>query len=134
MTIIVFICTLYTVFGGLKAVIVTDFIQTILILIGIAALAILTIDAVGIEVIHERLTEERPLLLNYLLPASIMFLFNNLFFGIGEVFHSNVWWSRAFAFAPGAGFRAYALAGILWLPIPIVAGFIAFAAPALGST
>ena len=132
MTIIVFICTLYTVFGGLKAVIVTDFIQTILILIGIAALAILTIDAVGIEVIHERLTEERPLLLNYLLPASIMFLFNNLFFGIGEVFHSNVWWSRAFAFAPGVGFRAYALAGILWLPIPIVAGFIAFAAPALG--
>lgn len=132
MSVIVFICTLYTVFGGLKAVIVTDFVQTILILVGIAALAILTIDAVGINTIHQRLVEERPLLLNFLLPASIMFLFNNLFFGIGEVFHSNVWWSRAFAFAPGVGFKAYALAGVLWLPIPIVAGFVAFAAPALG--
>ena len=37
-------------------------------------------------------------LLNLLMPAAIMFLFNNLLFGIGEIFHSNVWWSRAFAF------------------------------------
>jgi Na+/proline symporter len=60
-----------------------------------------------------------------------MFLFNNLLFGIGEIFHSNVWWSRAFAFRPGVGGRAYALAGLLWAPIPIVAGFIALAVPAL---
>jgi Na+/proline symporter len=30
------------------------------------------------------------------------------------------------------GFRAYLLAGLLWLPVPIVAGFVALAAPALG--
>ncbi|MCP5380936.1 MAG: sodium:solute symporter family protein [Kordiimonadaceae bacterium] len=132
MTVIVTICTLYTVFGGLKAVIGTDFVQTILILIGITVLAILVIDAVGFEEIHNTLSEQRPELLNLLLPASIMFLFNNLFFGVGEIFHSNVWWSRAFAFAPGVGFRAYVLAGIFWLPVPVVAGFIALAAPALG--
>jgi len=60
-----------------------------------------------------------------------MFLFNNLLFGVGEIFHSNVWWSRAFAFRSGVGFRAYLTAGIFWMPIPIVAGFIALATPAL---
>lgn len=132
MTVIVAICTLYTVFGGLKAVIGTDFIQTILILVGVVALGVLVVDKVGFETIHATLSEERPELLNMLLPASIMFLFNNLFFGVGEIFHSNVWWSRAFAFAPGVGFRAYLTAGVFWLPIPIVAGLIALAAPALG--
>lgn len=132
MTVIVVICTLYTVFGGLKAVIGTDFVQTILILVGVVVLAVLVIGEVGFDAIHTELKAERPELLNLLLPASIMFLFNNLFFGVGEIFHSNVWWSRAFAFAPGVGFRAYALAGVFWLPIPIVAGLIALAAPALG--
>ena len=61
-----------------------------------------------------------------------MFLFNNLFFGVGEIFHSNVWWSRAFAFGRHVGFKAYLLGGLLWLPVPIVAGFVALAAPALG--
>ena len=74
------------------------------------------------------------MLLNLLMPASIMFLFNNLLFGVGEIFHSNVWWSRAFAFGQGVGGKAYLIAGLLWLPIPIVAGFIALAAPALGLT
>ncbi|TNE62617.1 MAG: urea transporter [Alphaproteobacteria bacterium] len=132
MTVIVVVCTLYTVFGGLKAVIGTDFVQTILILVGVIILAVLVINQVGFDAIHDSMQAKRPELLNLLLPASIMFLFNNLFFGVGEIFHSNVWWSRAFAFAPGVGFRAYALAGLFWLPIPIVAGLIAFAAPALG--
>jgi Na+/proline symporter len=60
-----------------------------------------------------------------------MFLFNNLLFGIGEIFHSNVWWSRAFAFREGVGFKAYLIAGIFWMPIPIVAGFVALTVPAL---
>lgn len=132
MTVIVVTCTLYTVFGGLRAVIGTDFVQTIIILAGLALLAGLVIAEVGFEPIHRQLAEERPGLLNLLLPASLMFLFNNLFFGVGEIFHSNVWWSRAFAFGEGVGFRAYLLAGLMWLPVPIVAGFIALAAPALG--
>ncbi len=132
MTVIVVTCTLYTVFGGLRAVIGTDFVQTLIILAGLALLAGLVIVEVGFEPVHRQLAEERPGLLNLLLPASLMFLFNNLLFGVGEIFHSNVWWSRAFAFGEGVGFRAYLLAGLMWLPVPIVAGFIALAAPALG--
>lgn len=131
MTVIVTICVLYTLLGGLRAVIGTDYIQTILILVGIIILAFLAITEVGFERIHTAVLAERPELLNLLFPAAIMFLFNNLLFGVGEIFHSNVWWSRAFAFREGIGMPAYTIAGIMWLPIPIVAGFIALATPAL---
>jgi urea-proton symporter len=132
MTVILSICVGYTLLGGLRAVIGTDFIQALLILTGAVIIAILAISEIGLETIHASVLEERPELLNLLMPASIMFLFNNLLFGVGEIFHSNVWWSRAFAFREGVGFRACILAGILWAPIPIVAGFIALATPALG--
>ncbi len=132
MTVILVICVLYTLLGGLRAVIGTDFIQTLLILFGVIVLAVLAINEVGFERIHAGVMQERPQLLNLLMPAAIMFLFNNLLFGVGEIFHSNVWWSRAFAFRAGVGMPAYIIAGLMWLPIPIVAGFIALATPALG--
>ncbi len=131
MSVIISICVIYTLLGGLRAVIGTDYIQTILILVGIIILAWLAIMEVGFEEIHSSVLEQRPELLNLLFPAAIMFLFNNLLFGVGEIFHSNVWWSRAFAFREGVGMPAYTIAGIMWLPIPIVAGFIALATPAL---
>ena len=132
MSVILSICVIYTLLGGLRAVIGTDFAQTLIILVGITLLAWLAIDAVGITAIHDAVSAERPQLLNLLMPAALMFLFNNLLFGIGEIFHSNVWWSRAFALREGVGFPAYLTAGLMWVPIPIVAGFIALAAPALG--
>lgn len=131
MSVILSICVIYTLLGGLRAVIGTDFIQTVIIMVGIVLLGALTISRIGFEEIHTSLATERPELLNLLMPAAIMFLFNNLLFGMGEIFHSNVWWSRAFAFDEGVGFKAYLLAGIFWTPIPIAAGFIALAAPGL---
>lgn len=132
MTVILTICVIYTLLGGLRAVIGTDFIQTIFILVGVVILAALAIDKVGFARIHDAVQAERPELLSLMMPAAIMFLFNNLLFGVGEIFHSNVWWSRAFAFRDGVGFPAYMVAGIMWLPIPIVAGFVALTTPALG--
>lgn len=132
MSVILAVCVGYTLLGGLRAVIATDFIQTLIILFGIVWLAWLVMDHMSFEELHDSVQAERPELLNLLFPAAIMFLFNNLFFGVGEIFHSNVWWSRAFAFGEGVGVKAYLLAGLLWMPIPIVAGFVALAAPALG--
>ena len=132
MSVIMLVCVSYTLLGGLRAVIATDFVQTIIILLGVIIIAFLLIDNIGFESIHESLTEERPMLLSLLFPAAIMFLFNNLLFGVGEIFHSNVWWSRAFAFKRDIGARAYFIAGLFWLPMPVVAGFVALAAPALG--
>ncbi|MEX2468886.1 MAG: sodium:solute symporter family protein [Pseudohongiellaceae bacterium] len=132
MTVILAVCVSYTLLGGLKAVIATDFVQTIIIITGVIFIAFLVIDNVGFERMYTDLQVERPMLLNLLFPAAIMFLFNNLLFGVGEIFHSNVWWSRAFAFRQDTGARAYFIAGLFWIPIPIVAGFVALAAPSLG--
>ncbi|TPV95925.1 MAG: urea transporter [Myxococcales bacterium FL481] len=132
MSAILCVCTAYTVAGGLVAVIGTDFIQSVIILVGVVVVAVLAIDAVSVEQVHAALAEERPMLLDVLFPAALMAIFNNLLFGLGEVFHSNVWWSRAFAMRPGVGTKAYALAGAMWLPIPIVGGFLGLVAPALG--
>jgi len=132
MTAILIICVGYTLFGGLRAVIATDFIQALIIIIGVVAIAWFLIDTVSLESIHTELTLNHPRLLDLMFPAAIMFLFNNIFFGLGEIFHSNVWWSRALAFKGKVAFRAFLLGGLLWLPIPIVTGFIALAAPQLG--
>ncbi|MBN7821199.1 sodium:solute symporter family transporter [Bowmanella yangjiangensis] len=131
MTAILLICVVYTLLGGLKAVIATDFVQSILILVGVVVIAWFCIDKVGISQIHQNVSRMQPELLNLAFPAAIMFLFNNIFFGIGEIFHSNVWWSRAFAFKGGIGKKAFLTGGLLWLPIPIVTGFVALAALSL---
>ncbi len=132
MSVVLLVCVLYTLFGGLYAVIGTDFIQSTIILIGLVVVAVTVLMHVPIAEVHANLETKRPALLNVLFPAAIMAVFNNMLFGIGEVFHSNVWWSRAFAMREGVGTRAYLMAGVLWLPIPAVAGFLGLAAPALG--
>ncbi len=131
MSVILGVCVLYTLFGGLYAVIGTDFIQSLIILVGTVAVAITVIQRVPLHGVYDNLEAHRPELLRVLFPAAIMAVFNNLLFGLGEVFHSNVWWSRAFAMRKGVGKKAYILAGLLWLPVPIVAGFLGLAAPAL---
>lgn len=131
MSVILAVCVLYTMRGGLAAVIGTDFIQSLIIVVGIVVVGFAVLSAVPIDDIHANLTAERPALLDVLFPAAIMAIFNNLLFGLGEVFHNNVWWSRAFAFRKGVGGKAFALGGLIWFPIPVAAGFIALASGAL---
>lgn len=132
MSVVVVVCVLYTLFGGMYAVIGTDFIQSLIILVGLVVVAGAVLTQVNINEVHGQLAEERPMLLAVFFPAALMALFNNMLFSFGEIFHSNVWWSRAFAMREGVGPKAYALGGLLWLPVPIVAGFLGLAAPALG--
>ncbi|HEX7014311.1 MAG TPA: urea transporter [Cyclobacteriaceae bacterium] len=132
MSVILFVCVAYTLFGGLYAVIGTDYIQSLLILIGVVIIGISVFQIVDFSEIYSDLRTDKPMLINALLPASIMAVFNNLLFGVGEVFHSNVWWSRVFAMTETAGRRAYLIGGLIWLPVPVAAGFIALASGSLG--
>ncbi|HCS53568.1 MAG TPA: urea transporter, partial [Planctomycetaceae bacterium] len=132
MTVVVIVCVLYTLFGGMYAVIGTDFIQSLIILVGLVVVSVAVLTQVDIGDVHSKLEVQRPMLLAVFFPAALMSLFNNMLFGFGEIFHSNVWWSRAFSMREGVGPKAYALGGLLWLPVPIVAGFLGLAAPALG--
>ena len=132
MTIILGVCVTYTLFGGLYAVIGTDFIQSLIIMVGIVVVGFGVMHYLDFDKMYANLSDNKPMLINVLLPASIMAVFNNLLFGVGEIFHSNVWWSRAFAMRHGVGQKAYNLAGFFWLPVPIAAGFIALASGSLG--
>ncbi len=132
MTAILIVCVVYTLFGGLYAVIGTDFIQSAIILLGVLVVGAMVLTKVEIGTIYEDVASFQPALLDVLMPVALLALFNNMFFGFGEVFHNNVWWSRAFAMRDGVGGKAFTFAGFLWLPIPIAAGFIALAAGSLG--
>ena len=132
MSVILLVCVLYTLFGGLYAVIGTDFIQSIIILLGVVLIGVIVLVRVDLGAVYTDLSVEQPALLDVLMPVALLSLFNNMFFGFGEVFHNNVWWSRAFAMRQGVAKKAFTLAGIFWLPIPVAAGFIALAAGTLG--
>ncbi len=132
MTVILAVCVLYTLFGGLYAVIGTDFIQSLIILLGVVVIGFVVLSRVSLGDVHANLEATQPALLNLLLPVALLTLLNSLFFGFGEVFHNNVWWSRGFAMREGVPFKAFLLAGLFWLPIPIAAGFIALCSGVLG--
>src|SRR5690625_313201 len=132
MSIILLVCVIYTLFGGLYAVIGTDFIQSLLILLGVVVVGTAMLVKLDLSNVYHTIATEQPALLNVILPASLMVVFNNLLFGFGEIFHNNVWWSRAFAMRKGVGSKAYLLAGFCWLPSPVAAGFFSFGTNLLG--
>lgn len=132
MSVIMGVCVVYTIFGGLYAVIGTDFIQSIIILVGVVVVGAVVLLSADFTNLYDQIETERPMLVTVLMPVALMSLFNNMFFGFGEVFHNNVWWSRAYAMRKSVVSKAYALSGLLWLPIPIAAGFIGLFAVGLG--
>jgi len=132
MTAILLVCVLYTLFGGLFAVIGTDFIQSVIILIGIVVVGGFVLTRIEVAEVVQRLSETQPTLLKVFMPVALLAVFNNMFFGFGEIFHNNVWWSRAFAMRDGVPFKAFFLSGLLWFPIPVAAGFIGLCAGPLG--
>lgn len=133
MTVILLVCVLYTLFGGLYAVIGTDFIQSIIILIGVVLVGAVIYQSIDFETTYNAVKADQPALLYVLLPAAIIAFFNNMLFGFGEIFHNNVWWSRAFAMRDkNVAFKAYLLGGLFWLPIPIAVGFVALSSETLG--
>lgn len=132
MSMILLVCVVYTLVGGLYAVIGTDFIQSVIILIGIVVVGITALNRIDIPTAYESASATQPALFNALLPVALLSLFNNMFFGFGEVFHNNVWWSRAFAMRKKVVSKAFALAGLFWLPIPIAVGFAALFSTSLG--
>ena len=132
MSLILLVCVLYTLFGGMYAVIGTDFIQSIIILVGIVFIGGLVVTQLDFDQAYTHIATHQPSLLQIAMPAALLAVFNNMLFGFGEVFHNNVWWSRAFAMREKIAPKAFFLSGILWFPIPIAAGFAALLAGPLG--
>ncbi|WP_411825915.1 sodium:solute symporter family transporter [Luteolibacter sp. AS25] len=132
LTVILLVCIGYTLFGGLFAVIGTDYLQSVIILIGIVVIGVAVLTKTDIPEMAAHLKTTQPSLVSVFMPVALLAVFNNMFFGFGEVFHNNVWWSRVFAMRKSVAPKAFFLAGVLWFPIPIAAGFIALSAGVLG--
>ena len=132
MSVILTVCVIYTLFGGLFAVIGTDFVQSLIILFGIVIVGGVILTKVDLGTVYTDVATTQPALLDVMMPVALLALFNNMFFGFGEIFHNNVWWSRAFAMRGDVSHKAYFLSGFLWFPIPVAAGFIALCAGTLG--
>lgn len=132
MTLIMVVCVAYTLFGGLFAVIGTDFIQSLIILIGVVFIGVMIVLKLDFGETYEYVSVNQPSLVSVMMPAALLAFFNNMLFGFGEVFHNNVWWSRAFAMRDDVAPKAFFVSGLLWFPIPIAAGFLALAAGPLG--
>ena len=113
MTLILVVCVLYTIFGGLYAVVGTDFIQSLIILVGIVLIGGLVFTRIDFSEAHRQLSSVQPELLSHGMPVALLAFFNIMLFGFGEVFHNNVWWSRAFAMREKIAPKAFFLSGLL---------------------
>lgn len=131
MLLVVVVTTIYTLLGGMRAVIGMDFIQAMLIMISLIAVAFLVYNTFGIQQIYEGLEENKPQALNLLLPAGLLYAWNTGLMSMGEVCHSNLWWMRAYASRPTINFRGFMLSGVIWMTVPLTTGAIALAALAL---
>lgn len=132
MLLIMVVCTVYTLKGGLKAILSTDFIMAMLILIMLLVTAVLAFFKFSPAMVYDGVMANKPELMNLLSGVGIMYLGSNFLFATGEIFHSNIWWQRIYAAKEKVTFRSFILSGLIWTTVPIIAGSLAFVAVAQG--
>lgn len=123
---------IYTVFGGLKSTILSDYIHTIILMVVIlifAFSAYATNDILGSPgAVWDKLVEralETPVEGNaegsYLTMKSHkggIFFVINIIGNFGTVFLDNGYWNKAIAASPAAALPGYVLGGLSWFAIP----------------
>lgn len=132
MLLIMVVCTVYTLKGGLKAILSTDFIMAMLILVMLLVTAVLAFFKFSPAQVYDGVMTNKPELMNILSGVGIMYLGSNFLFATGEIFHSNIWWQRIYAAKEKVTFRSFILSGLIWTTVPIIAGSMAFVAVAEG--
>lgn len=132
MVLIMVVCTIYTLKGGLKAILSTDFIMAMLILVMLLVTAVLAFFKFSPAQVYDGVMASKPELMNVLSGVGIMYLGSNFLFATGEIFHSNIWWQRIYAAKEKVAFRSFILSGLIWTTVPIIAGSLAFVAVAEG--
>jgi len=128
MVVVIGVSTIYTLYGGMRAVVGTDFIQSLLIMVLLVVVAVLAFRQFPVPEVHRELVASHPGRLNLLLPAGLLIAWNSALFSMGEVFHNNIWWSRVFASRPSVVFRSFVFGGLAWMTVPVVTGSIGLVA------
>jgi len=125
---IMLVCTIYTLKGGLKAVMATDYILSLLILGMLFITAVMAYTRFGAGDVYEGVMTLVPERMNLITSAGLMYLGSNFLFAAGEIFHSNQWWQRVYAAKESVAAKSFILSGLIWMTVPIVAGALAFVA------
>ena len=128
MLVVIGVSTVYTLFGGMRAVVGTDYIQSLLIMVLLAVVAVLAFRQFPVPELHQQLVRDHPDRLNLLLPAGLLIAWNSALFSMGEVFHNNIWWSRVFSSRGSVVFRSFIFGGMAWMTVPVVTGSIGLVA------
>ena len=128
MVVVIGVSTIYTLYGGMRAVVGTDFIQSLLIMGLLVVVAVLAFQRFPLELVHSSLSASHPDRLNLLLPAGLLIAWNSALFSMGEVFHNNIWWSRVFSSRASVVVNAFVLGGLAWMTVPIVTGSLGLVA------
>jgi Na+/proline symporter len=128
MVVVIGVSTIYTLYGGMRAVVGTDFIQSLLIMALLVVVAVLAFQRFPLELVHTNLLADHPDRLNLLLPAGLLIAWNSALFSMGEVFHNNIWWSRVFSSRSSVVFNSFILGGLAWMTVPVVTGSIGLVA------
>ena len=89
MVVVIGVATVYTLFGGMRAVIGTDFIQSLLIMMLLAVVAVLAFRQFPMPEVHASLLAQHPDRLDLLLPAGVLIARNSALCWMGEVVNNN---------------------------------------------
>lgn len=126
-------CVAYTMMGGIKSVIAMDFINTILIMATLVIVVPIALTKVGIAEIYSGVMMNMPERLSILSPIGLLFGISAPFLGIGEIFHSNLWWVRAHSIRDDSVRKSWIAGGLIWSFVPIISGITGLMAIATGN-
>lgn len=129
---VIAVAVTYTLMGGMQSVIGTDFVQTILIFAALIIVVPLAVTQIGLANIYGGVLQNMPSRMNALQPLGLMYAFNGTILAIGEVFHNNLWWTRAHSMREDVIRKGWTYGGIMWMAVPIIAGVSALAAISTG--
>ena len=115
--------TSYTALGGLRLTVFTDFFYLCCTLGGLAILVGLMWHRVPLASVYAVL-HARPEtgMLAFGSSSGLAFGLINFIAQLGTVLVDQTYWQRAIASRPGEAANSFVAAGLLWLPIPLIAG------------
>ncbi|HKJ12752.1 MAG TPA: hypothetical protein VJ976_10250 [Ornithinimicrobium sp.] len=125
---VMIVTTIYTLLGGMRGVIGMDFIQAMIILGLLIVVAFMALTTYSPAEIQAGVIENKPGHLDLLLPAGLLYAWNTGLFSMGEVFHSNIWWMRAYSSRPSVNLKGFIVSGVAWMTVPLVAGVVTLVA------
>ncbi|ODQ79408.1 hypothetical protein BABINDRAFT_161810 [Babjeviella inositovora NRRL Y-12698] len=124
----------YTLFGGIKATFLTDYVHTVIIVVIILIFAFTTYATNNVlgspSVVYDKLValaSETPVVGNaegsYLTLKSRsggIFFVINIVGNFGTVFLDNGYWNKAIASSPASALPGYVLGGLAWFAVPFL--------------